>query len=183
MNEAVGVDVSKAVLDVVVHGNPRQMQFANNAKSHKKLVAALLPLMPRQVVIESTGSYDLAVTDAMYEAGLPVARINPRQGRDFAKATGQLSKTDRLDACVLASMGQVLDLPKYQPKPAWQRRLSEWVQRRTQVLDMLCAERQRAAVLTDPALPPPRVWAWLKAMLLPPMIHSSARSLALSPRM
>ena len=152
MHEAVGIDVSKAVLDVVIHGNPRQISFTNDAKGHKKLVAALLPLKPRQVVIESTGCYDLAVTDAMHDAGLPVARINPRQGRDFAKATGQLAKTDRLDACVLARMGQVLDLPRYEPKSAWQRRLSEWTQRRTQVVDMLSAERQRAAVLSDPAL-------------------------------
>lgn len=152
MHEAVGVDVSKAVLDVAVHGNRRQMSFTNDAKGHKKLVAALLPLKPRQVVIESTGCYDLAVTDAMHDAGLPVARINPRQGRDFAKATGQLAKTDRLDACVLARMGQVLDLPRYEPKSVWQRRLSEWTQRRTQVVDMLSAERQRAGVLTDPVL-------------------------------
>lgn len=152
VHEAVGVDVSKAVLDVAIHGNPRQMSFTNDAKGHKKLIAALLPLKPRQVVIESTGCYDLAVTDAMHDAGLPVVRINPRQGRDFARATGQLAKTDRLDACVLARMGQVLDLPRYEPKSAWQRRLSEWTQRRTQVVDMLAAERQRAAVLSDPGL-------------------------------
>lgn len=152
VNEAVGVDVSKAVLDVAVHGRPSQMQFENSRAGHRKLIAAVLPLKPRQVVIESTGCYDLAVTDAMYTAGLPVVRINPRQGRDFAKATGQLSKTDRLDARVLASMGQVLDLPRYEPKPAWQRRLSEWVHRRTQVVEMLSAERQRAGVLADPLL-------------------------------
>lgn len=152
VNEAVGVDVSKAVLDVIVHGNPRQTSYTNDTKGHKKLVRTLLALKPRQVVIESTGCYDLAVTDAMHDAGLPVVRINPRQARDFAKATGQLSKTDRLDACVLARMGQVLDLPRYEPKSAWQRRLSEWTQRRTQVVDMLSAERQRARVLTDPLL-------------------------------
>ena len=145
MNEAVGVDVSKAVLDVIVHGNPRQTSYTNDTKGHKKLVRTLLALKPRQVVIESTGCYDLAVTDAMHDAGLPVVRINPRQARDFAKATGQLSKTDRLDACVLARMGQVLDLPRYEPKSAWQRRLSEWTQRRTQVVDMLSAERQLQA--------------------------------------
>jgi len=152
VNEAIGVDVSKAVLDVVVHGSTGQMSFANDARGRRKLVATLLPLKPRQVVIESTGRYDLAATDAMHDAGLPVVRINPRQGRDFARATGQLAKTDRLDACVLARMGQVLDLPRYEPKTAWQRRLGEWTQRRTQVIDMLSAERQRSEVLTDPVL-------------------------------
>ncbi len=72
--------------------------------------------------------------------------------RDFAKATGQLAKTDRLDAFVLARMGQVLDMPRYEPKSPWQRRLGEWTQRRTQLVDMLAAERQRAEVIEDPVL-------------------------------
>lgn len=152
MNEAVGVDVSKAVLDVAVHGSSKPRSFSNDAAGRRKLMAFLLPLQPRQVVIESTGCYDLKVTDAMHDAGLPVVRINPRQGRDFAKATGQLAKTDRLDASILARMGQVLEMPRYEPKSAWQRRLGEWTQRRSQLVDMLSAERQRAGVLNDPVL-------------------------------
>lgn len=152
MNEAIGVDVSKAVLDVAIHGTSKQWSFANDAKGRRRLVAFLLPLKPRQVVIESTGCYDLKVTDAMHGAGLPVVRLNPRQARDFAKATGQLAKTDRLDAFVLARMGQVLEMPRYEPKLPWQRRLGEWTQRRIQLVDMLAAERQRADVLEDPVL-------------------------------
>tara|TARA_R110002020_G_scaffold11895_21_gene44303 strand:- start:979 stop:1896 length:918 start_codon:yes stop_codon:yes gene_type:complete len=152
MNEAVGVDVSKAVLDVAIHGTSKQVSFANDAKGRRRLVAFLLPRQPRQVVIESTGCYDLKVTDAMHDAGLPVVRLNPRQARDFARATGQLAKTDRLDAFVLARMGQVLEMPRYEPKLPWQRRLGEWTQRRTQLVDMLAAERQRADVLEDPVL-------------------------------
>lgn len=152
MNEAVGVDVSKAVLDVAIHGTSKQLSFSNDAKGMRKLITFLLPLKPRQVVIESTGCYDLKVTDAMHGAGLPVVRLNPRQARDFAKATGQLAKTDRLDAFVLARMGQVLEMPRYEPKLPWQRRLGEWTQRRIQLVDMLAAERQRADVLEDPVL-------------------------------
>lgn len=152
MNEAVGIDVSKAVLDVAVHGNAKALNFSNDPKGRRKLVAFLKPLQPRQVVIESTGRYDLKVTDAMHAAGLAVVRINPRQGRDFAKATGQLAKTDRLDASILARMGQVLEMPRYEPKAPWQRRLSEWTQRRSQLLDMLGAERMRAETLEDPLL-------------------------------
>lgn len=152
MNEAVGVDVSKAVLDVAIHGSRKQVCFSNDIKGRRKLVSFLAPLQPRQVVIESTGCYDLKATDAMHDAGLPVVRLNPRQARDFAKATGQLAKTDRLDAFVLARMGQVLDLPRYEPKTPWQRRLGEWTQRRSQMVDMLTAERQRADVLEDPVL-------------------------------
>ena len=152
MNEAIGVDVSKAVLDVAIHGTSKQWSFANDAKGRRRLVAFLLPRQPRQVVIESTGCYDIKATDAIHDAGLPVVRLNPRQARDFARATGQLAKTDRLDAFVLARMGQVLDMPCYQPKLPWQRRLGEWTQRRTQLVDMLAAERQRAEVLEDPVL-------------------------------
>lgn len=152
MNEAVGVDVSKAVLDVAIHGNSKPFSFPNDAKGRRRLIAFLLPLKPRQVVIESTGCYDIKTTDAMHDAGLPVVRLNPRQARDFAKATGQLAKTDRLDAFVLARMGQVLDMPRYEPKSPWQRRLGEWTQRRTQLVDMLAAERQRAEVIEDPVL-------------------------------
>lgn len=152
MNEAVGVDVSKAVLDVAIHGASKQFSFSNDAKGRAKLVSFLVPLQPRQVVIESTGCYDLKVTDALHDAGLPVVRLNPRQARDFAKATGQLAKTDRLDALVLARMGQVLDLPRYEPKSPWQRRLTEWTQRRAQLVDMLTAERQRVGMLEDPVL-------------------------------
>lgn len=152
MNEAVGVDVSKAVLDVAIHGSRKHVSFSNDVKGRRKLVSFLAPLQPKQIVIESTGCYDLKATDAMHGAGLPVVRLNPRQARDFAKATGQLAKTDRLDAFVLARMAQVLDLPRYEPKSPWQRRLGEWIQRRTQVVDMLTAERQRADVLEDDLL-------------------------------
>ena len=75
MNEAVGVDVSKAVLDVAIHGTSKQWSFGNDAKGRRKLVAFLLPLKPRQVVIEATGCYDLKTTDAMHDAGLPVVRL------------------------------------------------------------------------------------------------------------
>mgnify|MGYP005756065925 CR=1 FL=1 len=152
MNEAVGVDVSKAVLDVAIHGSSQLLSFGNDPKGRAKMVAFLVPLQPRQVVIESTGCYDLKATDAMHDAGLPVVRLNPCQGRNFAKAIGQLAKTDRLDAFVLARMGQVLDMPRYEPKLPWQRRLGEWTQRRTQLVDMLSAERLRAEVIEDPVL-------------------------------
>lgn len=152
MHEAVGIDVSKAVLDVALHGHPKQARFHNDVQGRDKLVAWLMPLQPRQVVIESTGRYDLPVTDALHEAGLPIVRLNPRQARDFAKATGQLAKTDRLDAFVLARMAAVLELPRYEPRSDWQRRLGEWTQRRTQLVELLAAERQRAGVLHDPVL-------------------------------
>lgn len=152
MNGAIGIDVSKASLDVAIHGQVRQTTFPNTPQGHRQLGQWLLSLQPAQVVLESTGSYDQAVVDALFQAGLPVVRMNPRQVRDFAKATGQLAKTDRLDAFVLARMGHVLELPRYEPKAAWQRRLGEWVQRRTQLVEMLVAERLRLETVDDPLL-------------------------------
>ena len=103
-------------------------------------------------MLEATGGIERGLTRALTSAELPVVVVNPRQVRDFAKATGQLAKTDRLDASILARMGQVLELPRYEPKTPWQRRLGEWTQRRSQLVEMLSAERQRAGVLNDPVL-------------------------------
>ena len=152
MNDAIGIDVSKATLDVAVHGLTQQSSFPNTAAGHRRLMKWLLALQPRQVVLEATGRYDQAALDALHGAGLPVVRMNPRQVRDFAKATGQLAKTDRLDAAVLARMAHSLELPRYQPKADWQRRLGEWTQRRRQLVDALATERQRAEALTDAVL-------------------------------
>jgi transposase len=110
VNDAIGIDVSKATLDVAVHGRTQQASFANTAVGHRRLAKWLLALQPRQVVLEATGRYDQAALDALHAAGLPVVRMNPRQVRDFAKATGQLAKTDRLDAAVLARMAHALEL-------------------------------------------------------------------------
>lgn len=152
MNEAVGIDVSKAALDVAIHGQATAWRFANTPGGRRKLASWLLARHPHQVVLEATGGYEQAALDALHAAGLPVVRVNPRQARDFAKATGQLAKTDRLDARVLAQMAGALELVPYQPKAAWQRQLDEWIQRRRHIVDMQVAERQRLRALHDPVL-------------------------------
>ena len=152
MNDAIGIDVSKATLDVAVHGRSQQNSFPNTAPGHRRLAKWLLAMQPRQIVLEATGRYDQAALDALHARGLPVVRMNPRQVRDFAKATGQLAKTDRLDAAVLARMAHALELPRYEPKADWQRRLGEWTHRRRQVVETLATERQRQESLTDPVL-------------------------------
>lgn len=152
MSDAIGIDVSKARLDVAIHGQPQQKPFPNSAAGRRKLVQWLLPRQPKQVLLESTGHYDQAVADALHAAGLPVVRMNPRQVRDFARSTGQLAKTDRLDAFALAHMAAVMPLRPYRPKADWQRRLAEWTQRRRQLLDLRVAERQRLEPMQDPTL-------------------------------
>ena len=148
----IGIDVSKARLDVAVHGEQKQCGFANTAAGHRKLVAWLKRWPVQAVVLEASGGYERAIAQTLAQAAFPVCRINPRQGRDFAKATGQLAKTDALDARVLAHMAQVMSLPRYQVRAVWEQTLDQWVRRRRQVVEMVISEKQRLAALTDPVL-------------------------------
>lgn len=152
MSVSVGVDVSKATLDVAIHGAAATRCFPNTPAGHRRLIAWLQPQGTHQVVLEATGGYEQAALDALQVAGLPVVRVNPRQARDFARATGQLAKTDRLDARMLAQMAATLPLRRYQPVAAWQRRLAEWSQRRGQLVTLLTGERQRLRQLTEAPL-------------------------------
>lgn len=150
-----GVDVSKAFLDVAVHGERAVRRFANDAGGFNDLAAWLKAFDLAQVILEATGGYEQAALDALHAAGLPVARVNPRQVRDFAKATGQLAKTDRLDARVLAHMAAVIPQTAYQPLDAATRRLKQFHQRRAHLVGMIAAEKQRRRQITEPEL---RVW-------------------------
>ena len=95
----VGIDVAKAHVDVAVLGAKLDAQrFDNEAEAHSALAAALKPLDVALVVMEATGGYEAALACALQAAGLPVAVVNPRQARDFAKSMGRLAKTDRIDA-------------------------------------------------------------------------------------
>lgn len=152
MHEGIGIDVSKATLDVAIHGQAASRQFANTKAGFRRLLAWVAPWQPQQVVLEATGGFEQDALDALHAAGLPMVRINPRQGRDFAKATGQLAKTDRLDARILAHMAHAMTLTPYQPRADWQRRLGQWIQRRQHVMQMLASERQRLNRIDDPAL-------------------------------
>lgn len=152
MHAGIGIDVSKATLDVAIHGVTAVRQFPNSVAGHRRLAAWLRKQEPRQVVLEATGGYERDALDALSREGLPMVRINPRQGRDFARATGQLAKTDRLDAGILAHMAHVMELTRYQPRAEWQRQLAEWTQRRRHVVQMLVSERQRLARMNDPVL-------------------------------
>jgi len=139
----VGIDVAKATLDVAVTVPPSLGPFANDEAGHAALIAALTPLAPALIVLEATGGYERAVTVALAAAGLPVVVANPRQIRDFAKATGQLAKTDRLDAAVLAHFAQRVQ-PAVRPVPdATAQELRDLVTRRRQLIDMLGQERNR----------------------------------------
>src|SRR5690349_843762 len=152
MDAFVGIDVSKAALDVAILGQAGCRQFANTARGFRTLAAWLKRQRPVRVLLEATGGYEQAALDALYGAGVPMVRINPRQARDFAKATGQLAKTDRLDAQVLAKMAATIEAPLYEPREAWRLRLGQWQQRRGHALQTLLAEKQRLARLDEAEL-------------------------------
>lgn len=158
----VGIDVAKTHLDVTVLGAKLDAQrFANDAEGHSALAAALRPLGVSLVVMEATGGYEAALACALQATALPVAVINPRQARDFAKAMGRLAKTDRVDAGVLAELAAVLvrrdDLGRFLKPLAdpQQQALAALVTRRRQLLTMLGSERQRlqlAIALVRPSI-------------------------------
>lgn len=146
----VGIDVAKAHVDVSVLGAQLDAQrFDNEAEAHSALAAALKPLDVALVVMEATGGYEAALACALQAAGLPVAVVNPRQARDFAKSMGRLAKTDAIDARMLAEYASVLlrrdDLAKLLRPLADpdQQALAAMVTRRRQLLTMLLSERQR----------------------------------------
>ena len=143
----VGIDVSKDRLDVACLPETAQgpSGFENGPGGHHALVRMLGPLTPGLIVLEATGGYHRALVAALAAAGLPVVVVNPRQVRDFARATGVLAKTDRIDAAVLARFGQKID-PPTRPLPDEQAAaLQELVTRRRQLVELQTAEGNRLA--------------------------------------
>lgn len=139
----VGIDVSKASLDVAVVPTGAAWSVPNDEAGITSLVDRLGPLRPTLLVCEATGGWELAVVSALVAAGLPAVVVNPRQIRDFAKATGRLAKTDAIDAHVLAQFAATVQ-PVVRPvMDAAARELKELVTRRRQLTTMLVAERNR----------------------------------------
>jgi transposase len=141
----VGIDVSKATLDVAVHEGATTVHV-NDRHGIAALVSAVAAVQPQLVVLEATGSYHASVTSALVAAGLPTAVVNPGQVRAFARSTGRRAKTDRLDAQLLAQFAAVVQpTPRALPDDATQE-LAALVDRRRQLLDMHVAERNRLQV-------------------------------------
>lgn len=141
----VGIDVSAAQLDVAVYEGAIT-SHRNDASAIAGLVAELRGAGPTLVVLEATGVYHRAVTSALVAASIPVAVVNPRQVREFARSTGQLAKTDRLDAAILARFAAVVH-PTPRPVPdAATQELVALLERRRQLVEMLTAEKNRLAV-------------------------------------
>src|SRR5712691_2503626 len=112
----VGIDVAKAQLDIALRPSGERWAVPNEASGVMALVDRVQALHPTLIVLEATGGLERAVTSALATAGLPVVVVNPRQVRDFARATGQLAKTDALDARALAHFADVIR-PTPRPLP------------------------------------------------------------------
>jgi transposase len=146
----IGIDVSKKLLEVAVHESDYHFRCVNKASAFGELIAALIALRPVLIVLEATGGLEIPVTAALHAAGLPVVVVNPRQVRDFAKATGQLAKTDRLDARVLAHFAAAIKPPLRPIKSKNELELDALVGRRGQLIEMLTAEKnRRGSAATD----------------------------------
>lgn len=146
----VGIDVSKATLDIGIIPTGETWSIANQNDDIAALVKKLRRLKPEKIVIEPTAQLELPVTGALAAAGLQVVVVNPRQVRDFARASGILAKTDRIDAQVLARFGQAM-APEVRPlKDKETQALTALMTRRRQLGNMLVTERNRLGTAPVP---------------------------------
>jgi transposase len=141
----VGIDVAKAQLDIALRPTGERWAVPNDPSGFETLVARLQVVHPTLIVLEATGGLERAVTAALATAGFPVVVVNPRQVRDFARATGQLAKTDALDARALAHFAAAVR-PTPRPLPdAQTQELRALLGRRQQLIAMRTAEQNRLA--------------------------------------
>lgn len=145
----IGIDVSKKQLDVACHPNLEVWCESNDEQGIKSLVSRLKPLAPALIVVESTGGLETALVATLASAQLAVVAVNPRQVRDFAKASGQLAKTDTLDAANLARFAEAIR-PQVRPiKDEETRKLAALTARRRQLIGMIVAEKNRLQQATQ----------------------------------
>jgi transposase len=144
----LGVDVAKDWIDICDLASGRIFRIGAKPRALKAFASKL----PKDalIVFEASGGYERALMDALEAAGLAYARINPRQAREFARATGRLAKTDRVDARVLAEMGKALGLAPTPPVDPARRRLAELIARREDLVGAVTAETNRLHQAADP---------------------------------
>ena len=139
----VGIDVSKAWVDVAVRPTGEAWRVDQDQEGAEARVLRLQAMSPQCIVMEATGGYEAPIVAALGAAGLPVAVVNPRQVRDFARSQGKLAKTDRLDAAVIAHFGQASGVTGQALRSPEARALEGLVARRRQIIQMRTAEQQR----------------------------------------
>jgi transposase len=148
----IGIDVSKSHLDVHLRPSQTVFRVANTTTGITELLDQLAQIEVEQVILEATGGLEQPVARALHQQGKVVSVINPRQGRDFARAIGQLAKNDAIDAAVLAQFGEALRPPATHFASETEEELQVLVSRRRQLVEMLAAEKNRRSILRK--LPP-----------------------------
>lgn len=143
----VGIDVSKDRLDVAVGSEGELWQVSNDAAGHSELVERLSGVKPALIVLEASGGYEAVVAGVLWDAGHPVAVVNPRQVRDFARGMGKLAKTDQIDARILTMFGEKVPVEVRAPLDAEARELQAMVMRRRQLVEMLTMEKNRRGLV------------------------------------
>jgi transposase len=147
----VGIDIAKDTMEVATHESQEHWVFTNDAKGLTKLADKMKKLAPVLIVLESTGGYESAAASKLQDRGFPVAVVNPRHIRDFARSVGILAKTDSLDARVIARFAAMTQPPARDLPDEATKKLAAITARRQQVMDMLTAERNRLHQ-ADPAV-------------------------------
>jgi transposase len=143
MDVFVGIDVSKDRLDICVRPSGEAFAVARDHEGLERLVERLRALSPTLIALEATGGYETVVASVLAAAHLPLAVVNPRQIRDFARSTGKLAKTDRLDAAAIAHFAEAVRPPARRVADDEAQALGELVARRRQVIEMIVAEKNR----------------------------------------
>ena len=148
----VGIDVSGAYLDVAFEEEDRVWRTGNDAGGIAALGRRLAGIDCPHVVCEATGRHTRLLAGELARRDVPLSRVNPRQVRDFARASGKLAKTDAIDAAVILRFARTMEPAATAPASPAQTRLTESVRRRRQLVDMLAAEKQRDHGLEDPEI-------------------------------
>lgn len=146
----VGVDISKATLDYCYWNRRESGQLANDRQACRAFVQKLRKLNVELVCLEATGGYEAVLVEALHDAGITVAVVNPRCVRDFARAKNCLAKNDRIDAAIIAEFAALLRPKPTAPPSENAKRLRAWTTRRDQVVACCLQEKNRLAVTTDP---------------------------------
>lgn len=147
----IGIDISKAELDVANWGTGSYWQMSNDIRGRQDLIQRLKGLDPMLIVVEASGGLEQPVVRELNQENLPIAVVNPTRIRNFARSTGQLAKTDKLDAKIIAQFAQAVR-PKIRPlRTRQQEHLDALVTRRRQVVDTITAEKNRKGT-AHPAL-------------------------------
>jgi transposase len=146
----VGIDVSKDQLDIAIRPGEARFRESNNDSGIQALIVRLLSCEPQLILLEATGGYEILAAASLRQAGLPAHVINPRQVRDFARSSGKLAKTDKIDAAILAHFAEALK-PDLRPWPdEQQQELAALMSRRRQLVEMLVMEKNRLSITCSP---------------------------------